>query len=240
MSLEDRVSQVFSTIRVSAQRVGRDPRSITLVAVSKTKPIEDMLAYATLAAREGVSIVFGENYLQEIKEKHPRLPEGSELHIIGPLQSNKVRDSVLLCDVIESVHSSRTIDLIAKEAARSRKRQRIFLQINIGKDENKSGFGPEAIGEALLHIEELSPHVQLEGLMTILPYDENPEASRPHFKEMADLRGRLVAQGKEKLFHNNQILLSMGMSDDFHIAIEEGADVVRVGSALFGEREQRT
>ena len=236
MSLETSVSEVLLKIRVAAQSSGRNPRDITLVAVSKTKPIEELRGYAAIAAREGLPVVFGENYLQEIKEKHPSLPEGSVLHMIGPLQSNKVRDSVLLCDVIESVHSSKTIDLIAKEALRIGKRQAILLQVNIGRDENKSGFLPEAIGEAVAQCQKLSAHLQLEGLMTILPYDDDPEASRPHFKAMAALRSQLVSHGLTQAFHNDAIRLSMGMSDDFAIAIEEGADMVRVGTALFGER----
>ena len=108
--------------------------------------------------------------------------------------------------------------------------------MNIGRDENKSGFLPEAIGEAIAQCEKLSANLQLEGLMTILPYDDNPEVSRPHFQAMSDLRGRLVGQGLNKAFHNDTILLSMGMSDDFAIAIEEGADIVRVGTAIFGNR----
>jgi pyridoxal phosphate enzyme (YggS family) len=236
VSLEERVAIVVSKIRAAAQRRARDPHDITLVAVSKTQPIEQLQSYAGIAAREGVPVVFGENYLQEIKEKHPRLPEGSELHMIGPLQSNKVRDSVLLCDVIESVHASKTIDLLAKEAARISKIQRMLLQVNIGRDDNKSGFTPEAIPEAIATCQHLSAHLQLEGLMTILPYDEDPEASRPHFKAMADLRAHLSAQGLDAAFHKQTIRLSMGMSDDFEIAIEEGADIVRVGTALFGER----
>jgi pyridoxal phosphate enzyme (YggS family) len=236
VSLEALAVQVFAEIRAAAHRRGRSPGDITLVAVSKTKPIEVLLAYAGIADREGIPVVFGENYLQEIKEKHPRLPEGSELHMIGPLQSNKVRDSVLLCDVIESVHASKTIDLIAKEAARINKKQRILLQVNIGRDENKSGFTPEAVSDAVVQCQNLSSHLQLEGLMTILPYEENPEASRPHFRAMAELRARLVTEGLQNSFCNNTILLSMGMSDDFHVALEEGADIIRVGTALFGER----
>jgi pyridoxal phosphate enzyme (YggS family) len=236
VSLEALAVQVFAEIRAAAQKSGRNPVDITLVAVSKTKPIEVLLAYAGIADREGIPVVFGENYLQEIKEKHPRLPQGSELHMIGPLQSNKVRDSVLLCDVIESVHSSKTINLIAKEAARISKKQRILLQVNIGRDPNKSGVIPEAVDEAVVQCQKLSEHLQLEGLMTILPYDENPEASRPHFKAMTELRAGLVTRALDNSFYNNTILLSMGMSDDFHVALEEGADIIRVGTALFGER----
>lgn len=236
MSIEARLSEVLQKLRGAAIKVGRDPAQVTLVAVSKTKSIEAMNEYAEAATRVALPIVFGENYLQEIKEKQPQLPAHSELHMIGPLQSNKVRDAVRLCDVIESVHSLKTLELIAKEATRISKRQRVLLQVNIGQDEKKSGFTPDELIEALNACERLSSDLCVEGLMTILPYDENPEASRPHFKAMTALRTRLIAEGRASLFHNQKILLSMGMSDDFGVAIEEGADIVRVGTALFGER----
>jgi hypothetical protein len=217
--------------------VGRNPGSVTLVAVSKTKTIEAMREYAVAAGRMALPVVFGENYLQEIKEKRPHVAADAELHMIGPLQSNKVRDAVGLCDVIESVHSLKVLELVAKEAARINKRQRILLQVNIGADEKKSGFTPDELSEALSACERLANDISVEGLMTILPYDENPEASRPHFKAMAALRDRLIAEGRARIFQNTTILLSMGMSDDFDVAIEEGADVVRVGTAIFGERD---
>jgi pyridoxal phosphate enzyme (YggS family) len=135
------------------------------------------------------------------------------------------------------VHSLKVLELVAKEAARINKRQRILLQVNIGADEKKSGFTPDELSEALSACERLANDISVEGLMTILPYDENPEASRPHFKAMAALRDRLIAEGRARIFQNTTILLSMGMSDDFDVAIEEGADVVRVGTAIFGERD---
>ncbi len=236
MANEVAVAQVLKTLRAAAERSGRSPSSITLVAVSKTKSIEEMGAYAALASREGVPIVFGENYLQEIKAKRLHLPPGSELHMIGPLQSNKVRDAVQLCDVIESVHTLKTLQLVAKEAARINKRQRILLQVNIGEDPNKSGFTPDTLRDALGVCAAHPQELQLEGLMTMLPYEENPEASRPHFRALARLREQLHSERGTDAFHSGFIALSMGMSDDFHIAIEEGADIVRVGTALFGER----
>ena len=236
MSIEARLNEVLQRLHAATTKVGRDPGLVTLVAVSKTKSIEAMRAYADAASAASLPIVFGENYLQEIKEKQPRLPTGSELHMIGPLQSNKVRDAVRLCDVIESAHSLKILELIANEAARIHKRQRLLLQINIGADEKKSGFTSEQLVEALGICEKLSNNLCLEGLMTILPYDEDPEASRPHFKAMVELRDHLLAQGRARIFHNTTILLSMGMSDDFAIAVEEGADIVRVGTAIFGER----
>ncbi len=236
MSIEARLNEVLHTLKAAAYKVGRDATKITLVAVSKTKPIEALREYADAAARTSFPVVFGENYLQEIKEKQPLLPDGSELHMIGPLQSNKVRDAVKFCDVIESVHSLKVLELIAKEAARISKRQRILLQVNIGRDEKKSGFASDELASALTLCERLVNAVQVEGLMTILPYEEDPEASRPHFKAMAELRASLITKGHRDIFHNQTILLSMGMSDDFAVAIEEGADIVRVGTAIFGER----
>jgi hypothetical protein len=236
VDIEAAVVQVLSTIRAAAAGVGRNPESITLVAVSKTRSVEEMRAYATFAARQGISVVFGENYLQEIKAKRSELPAGSEVHMIGPLQSNKIRDAVQLCDVIESVHTLKALQLAAKEAARIGKKQRIMLQVNIGRDPHKSGFSPEGVFEALEACATHSQDIQLEGLMTILPYAEDPEASRPHFRAMSDLRRQLLSEEHAKVFHNQSIVLSMGMSDDFRIAIEEGADLVRVGTALFGER----
>ena len=156
--------------------------------------------------------------------------------MIGPLQSNKVRDAVALCDVIQSVHSLKVLALIAKEADRIGKRQRIFLQVNIGEDPAKSGFLAKDIDEALATVEEHITSLQLEGLMTILPYAEDPEKARPHYRKLAELRHSLELRGLTRMFQRGWILLSMGMSNDFRVAIEEGADLVRVGTALFGER----
>ena len=236
MSIEARLQEVRKRLQSAAGKVGRNPNSVTLVAVSKTKSIEAMREYSAIAGRLALPVVFGENYLQEIKEKRPHVAADAELHMIGPLQSNKVRDAVGLCDVIESVHSLKVLELVAKEAARINKRQRILLQVNIGADEKKSGFTPEGLLEALSVCEKLSNDICVEGLMTILPYDENPEASRPYFKAMAGLRTRLVGEGRAPVFHNDTILLSMGMSDDCDVAVEEGTDIVRVGTAIFGER----
>jgi len=236
VSIEARVNDVLQKLRRAATKVGRDPSRVTVVAVSKTKSVEAMCEYVDAATKLSLPVVFGENYLQEVKEKRPHVPSDQELHMIGPLQSNKARDAVRLCDVIESVHSLKILELVAKEAARINKRQRVFLQVNIGQDEKKSGFTPQDLAEALNMCGKLQSEIRPEGLMTILPYDDNPEASRPHFKAMTELRARLISEGRANIFHNHTILLSMGMSDDFAIAIEEGADLVRVGTAIFGAR----
>jgi uncharacterized pyridoxal phosphate-containing UPF0001 family protein len=135
VSIEARLQEVRKRLQSAAGKVGRNPNSVTLVAVSKTKSIEAMREYSAIAGRLALPVVFGENYLQEIKEKRPHVAADAELHMIGPLQSNKVRDAVGLCDVIESVHSLKVLELVAKEAARINKRQRILLQVNIGADE---------------------------------------------------------------------------------------------------------
>ena len=207
-----------------------------MVAVSKTKPLSAMEEYARAAGAAHQPVVFGENYIQEIATKHDRLPEGSQLHMIGPLQSNKIRGAVAMCDVIESAHSEKTIEGIAKEVAKIGKRQRIFLQVNIGRDELKSGFAPEEIEKALEICARHPDSLEIEGLMTILPYSDNREASRPHYRALNHLREDLLSRGFGERFSRGQIKLSMGMSDDFEVAIEEGADLVRIGTALFGER----
>lgn len=236
MSIEKQLSDVVFAMQEAARKCSRDPSTLTLVAVSKTHPLEVLKSYERAAADKGMRAVFGENYLQEIKMKRPGLDPTSEVHMIGPLQSNKVRDAVALCDVIQSAHSQKVLLLIAREAERIRKRQRIFLQVNIGEDPAKSGFLAAEIDAALATVEEHSESLRLEGLMTILPYDEDAEKARPHYRKLTELRHSLELRGLTRMFHRGWILLSMGMSNDFGVAIEEGADLVRVGTALFGER----
>lgn len=236
MELNERVSQVVSAMKGAAKESGRIADSITLVAVSKTKSVELMNHYAAIASALGVKVVFGENYLQELQSKKPAILADCEVHMIGPLQSNKVRAAVELCDVIESVQSTKILQTVVKEARRIGKRQRLLLQVNIGRDPLKSGFSPEEVEEAISVCQASTDAVQLEGLMTILPYDEDPEKGRPLYRELNALRTRLQHGPLLSAFHNGGILLSMGMSDDFHVAIAEGADLIRVGTALFGER----
>jgi pyridoxal phosphate enzyme (YggS family) len=196
-----------------------------------------MREYVAAAQAKGVRIVFGENYVQEIKAKRAELGAAVELHLIGPLQSNKIRDAVALADVIQSVHSQAVLDGIAKEALRQGKRQRVFLQVNIGNDPAKSGFRADELPSVF---DSLSIHqscIEAVGLMTITPYYDEAAHVRPDFQKMAGLRSSLCSQGFAKLFTDSSIFLSMGMSGDFDIAIEEGADFVRVGTALFGERQ---
>jgi pyridoxal phosphate enzyme (YggS family) len=236
MKVAEQLDAVIERIAGAAFRAGRDPRVIDLIAVTKTHPAAVLRQFGLLAEVRGVRALFGENYIQEIKAKRAELGSTPEIHLIGPLQTNKVRDAVELCDVVQSAHSLKVIELIAKEALRREKRQRIFLQVNISADPQKSGLRKDELPQALALVQQLSNSVQLEGLMTITAFYNLPEDARPDYKKMAQLRAELIAEGYSIVFHGGAIRLSMGMSADFEVAIEEGADLIRVGTALFGER----
>ena len=236
MDIARNLDTVLAAIAQAAHKAGRDPRSIAIVAVSKKQSTELMQQYQQAAADREVDVIFGENYLQELKAKRPAFSPSTQFHVTGPLQSNKIRDAVRLADVIESVHSRATLDGIAREAARQGKPQHIFLQVNIGDDRNKSGFTVDELLPVIEHIQATLPAIKLVGLMTITPYYDNPEQGRADFARMKMLRDSVIAAGKGDAFEGSRVLLSMGMSADFAIAIEEGADLVRIGTALFGER----
>jgi len=227
---------VLESIARAAERAKREPSSITLVAVSKRQPIELMQNYLSAAEQRGVPAVFGESYVQELKAKRAEFGSSVRFHLIGPLQSNKVRDAVKCADVIESVHSMSIIEAVAKEARTIGKRQEILLQVNIGKDPRKSGFSIEQVPEACLAVTAHKEQLSLGGLMTITPLYEDPAGVRADFAALHQLRQHLKTSTVATCFDRHDIKLSMGMSADFEIAIEEGADFVRVGSAIFGER----
>ena len=236
MRIAERLDSVWNAIDAAAQRSGRSARDITLVAVSKKKPVSDLTEYEQAARSKGIAVVFGENYLQELKGKRESLGAGVQIHMIGPLQSNKVKDAVRCCDVIELVHTAKILLMIAEAARSLRKLQKVFLHVNIGDDPNKSGFVAAEVRDAIELAAVNSDAIDLLGLMTITPFEEEPEMVRHYFTELADLRRDLINQGLAEQFMGGRIRLSMGMSADFVIAIEEGADVVRVGTALFGAR----
>lgn len=237
MSLASNLGRVLDSIESAAKSVGRNSSEICLVAVSKKKPLEDLLEYQRAADTRGIPCVFGENYLQELKVKRPDVSSSASFHMIGPLQSNKVKEAVLYSDVIQSVHSEKVLALIAECAQKLGKRQKIMLQVNIGGDPAKSGFDSSDVGRVIKVAAELREHVELVGLMTITPYEAEPGETRVYFKAMRELRDELVRAGLNANFASSRVLLSMGMSGDFVVAIEEGADIVRVGTAIFGARE---
>jgi pyridoxal phosphate enzyme (YggS family) len=228
--LAERLLEIDVLIGKAAARGGRRREDVLLVAVSKKQSIESIAAYVKEARVLRIPVVIGESYVQEFKSKCALLPEAIEPHLIGPLQSNKIRDAVGLFEVIESVHSEKVLLGIAKDATRIQKQQRILLQVNISKDPQKSGFLPDQVEEVIRRHCTLSG-VIIEGLMAITALYDNKEDVREDFRAMQQLLVALAPLRTEQapLQH-----LSMGMSDDFEIAVEEGATMVRVGSRLFG------
>jgi PLP dependent protein len=219
-------ARVLERIEAAARRAGRDPASVTLVAVSKTVPVDRVRA----AVRAGLGVL-GENRVQEAATKIPEVGAGT-WHLVGPLQSNKARRAVELFDVVESVDSlelARRLDRIAAEVRPGRPLP-VLLQVNVADDPAKSGFAPDRATAALPELAGLE-HLRVDGLMTIGRLEASPEASRTTFRALAEL-SRSLRAAHEGL----GAALSMGMTDDFEVAVEEGATIVRVGRALFGER----
>lgn len=220
-----RLAQVQNRITQAAVRAGRKAEEITLVAVSKTHPAD-----AVREIFEAGQMVFGENRVQELIAKAPLLPSTLHWHLIGHLQSNKIRKVLPMVDLIHGVDSlnlARDIDRIAGELGLF---PRVLLEANVSGETTKFGFKPD---ELHAQIEDLLalPRVQVEGLMTIAPLAEEPETVRPFFAALRSLRDDLAQKTSTPL-----PVLSMGMSGDFEVAIQEGATMVRVGTAIFGSR----
>lgn len=227
MIIEDR-------LEAAARRSGRMKSDIELLAVSKGQPLERMLAYQELILERGVMPHFGENYVQEFKEKREELCQGAVCHMIGRLQRNKAKDLVSLFDVVESVDSERIALALDKEAGRAAKSQAVFLQVNISDDKGKAGFPVNEIAPFLeKHVDKLK-NLCFKGLMAITRFYERAQDARGDFAALRRLRDALIS---DRVVGDGKLLLSMGMSSDYEIAIEEGADVVRIGTALFGERK---
>jgi pyridoxal phosphate enzyme (YggS family) len=217
---DDGYKEVRARIAAAARRSGRDLSSIELVAVSKAKTVADIERVYSLGQRD-----FGENRAQEMVEKASRLPDDIRWHFIGGLQTNKAR---LIRPITHLLHSMDREPLGAAWAKGSGLPPPVLLQVNTGQEEQKSGVSPGQAEEVLDRVLELG--LEVRGLMAIPPYTDDPEEQRPHFAMLRSLRDRL-APGRPTL-----VELSMGMTDDFEIAIEEGSTVIRVGRAIFGER----
>jgi pyridoxal phosphate enzyme (YggS family) len=213
---------VRERIAFAAERVGRDPHEIKLVAVSKTHPASVLRE----AMDAGIS-VFGENKIQEGEGKIQELGRnGIEWHLIGHLQSNKARKAVQLFDVIQSLDSielAQRLERICVEEARVE--LPVLIQVDIAGEETKSGI-PESESSKLINFLDSCERLKLQGVMVLPPFFDDPEATRPYFKRLRELRDKVIPNGE----------LSMGMSHDFEVAIEEGATIVRVGTAIFGGR----
>lgn len=232
--LSKNFEKVKERIFQAAVKCGRDPDSIRLVTVSKTMPVEIVKAAVTA----GITIL-GENYIQEARSKIELLSTNAvSWHFIGHLQTNKARYAVRLFDLIHSVDSLRLARELNKEAGKIKKTQPILIQVNIGKEASKSGVSAEDIKKLVEEVIQLE-NLSLRGLMTMPPFFNDPEKARPYFSLLRDLRDRICKEIEPALNRNNSLdELSMGMTGDFETAIECGATLVRVGTAIFGERKR--
>jgi pyridoxal phosphate enzyme (YggS family) len=226
--LTDRLESVLKRIRAAATGCGRDPESVHLVAVSKTIP-SDIVAQAVEA---GVDTL-GENYVQEARQKIETLSDlPVSWHYIGHLQSNKAKYAVKLFDLIHSVDSFKLARELNKQAAKIDKIQQILIQVNIAEEKSKSGVSEQDTIDLIEDVRQLT-NLSIRGLMTMPPYFNAPEKVRPFFAALRNLRDRINDLALENV---SMAELSMGMTGDFEAAIEEGATLVRVGTAIFGER----
>jgi pyridoxal phosphate enzyme (YggS family) len=228
VSLTDNLTVIRARMAAACARAGRDPSGVTLLAVSKGMPPEVVRE----AADAGLTL-FGENKVQEARAKIPLCPGRLHWHLIGHLQSNKCRDAVAFFGMIQSVDSVPLAEEIQKWADKAAKTMPVLLEVNLAGESSKFGFKPEALLEALGAINAL-PRLEIHGLMTIAPWTQDPEKVRPVFRRLRELKERCEEALGAPLPH-----LSMGMSGDFEVAIEEGATLVRIGTALFGARPAR-
>jgi hypothetical protein len=227
--LSGNLERVRERIARAAERAGRRAEEITLVAVSKTFPADAIRAAYDAGLRS-----FGENRVQEFEAKQPKLADLTEAtwHLIGHLQSNKVRRAAHLFHKVDSIDSLALAQKLDSAAAAESKRLPVLIEVHLGGEETKSGVAEGDLAQFAEGVEKL-PHLELRGLMTIPPYCDDPEAARPYFRKLRDLRNEISQRLGRTL-----PALSMGMSHDFEAAIEEGASEIRVGTALFGERSQ--
>ncbi len=225
--LKEQLSEVEEKIQAACTRAGRNRDEVTLIAVSKTKPVEVLKEAYDLGVR-----VFGENKVQELTDKYEVLPDDISWHMIGHLQTNKVKYIIDKVDLIHSVDSLKLAETIEKEAAKKNLTARILVEVNVAEEESKFGL---KVDEVIPFIEKIAsfPHIRVCGLMTIAPFVENPEENRPIF---ANLHKLSVDIEKKNIDNVNVSILSMGMTNDYEVAIEEGATMVRVGTGIFGAR----
>lgn len=224
--MKERIESVRQRIAQAAQRAGRNPEDITLIGVSKTKPA----ALVNAALQCGITDI-GENRVQELLEKLPQLEETPRVHLIGHLQTNKVKQVVGKVDLIHSVDSLKVAEEISRQSLAAGLVSDVLLQVNIGRDENKFGILKEELPEVLEGVSGLAG-IQVRGLMTVPPIEQDFAKTRAHFQSLYK-----VFIDIPQIYDNIKMeYLSMGMSGDFEIAVEEGANLVRVGSAIFGSR----
>lgn len=226
--IAEQLQYVQQEIHEACKRSGRDPQEVTLIAVSKTKPVS-MIQEAMDAGQ----MVFGENKVQELCSKYEELPEGLSWHLIGHLQRNKVKYIVDKVALIHSVDSLRLAEAISQEAVKHNCTVSVLIEVNVAQEDTKFGVTTDETAALIEQIANL-PHIQVKGLMTIAPYVENPEENRPVFRKLKELSVDIKAKNMNNVCMD---ILSMGMTNDYVVAVEEGATMVRVGTGIFGERD---
>lgn len=220
--------KVLDRISEAAVKCGRDPREIKLLAASKTQSAPRIREAVAAGIR-----LFGENYVQEAKAKRDVIQDPVQWHMIGHLQRNKVKAALEIFDLIESLGSVELARELHKEGKKSGKTVRAFVEVNLEGEESKSGIAKGEVASLLREVGKLS-HLRVEGLMVIPPFRENPEAARPYFRALRELQEDLMAFNLPNV---NLRDLSMGMTHDYPVAVEEGATLVRIGTAIFGPRD---
>lgn len=225
--IKQNLAEVEERICAACERAGRDRSEVTLIAVSKTKPVEMMEA-----CMECGVVTFGENKVQELCSKYEVLPKDLHWHLIGHLQRNKVKYVTDKAELIHSVDSLRLAEQINEEAKKKDVVCNILIEVNIANEESKFGVSREELKSLLDEIKKLT-NVQVKGLMTIAPFVEDPEDNRKYFREMHKI---FIDMSHENADNIKMEILSMGMTGDYQVAIEEGATMVRVGTGIFGTR----
>jgi pyridoxal phosphate enzyme (YggS family) len=222
------INAIKQKIVAAAQRAGRDPLSIKLMVVTKTVPPERILK----AIEAGLTML-GENYVQEAKDKIAAIGDHAQWHMIGHLQTNKAKYAVKLFDCVHSVDRLELAQELDKRAGQIKHKLNVLIEVNVSKEESKSGTEKTQALELVRQVAHF-PNLAVRGLMTMAPYSDNPENSRPYFKALRDLRDDI---NRANIAGISMEELSMGMTDDFEVAIEEGATIIRIGRAIFGKRQ---
>lgn len=226
--MKENLEVIHKRIEEAAKRAGRNPEDVQLIAVSKTYPASDIEKAMSLGCTD-----FGENKVQELTQKIEAIEKDVNWHLIGHLQTNKVKYIIGKTKLIHSVDSLRLAEEIEKQSAKHNVVTKILIEVNVGEEESKDGIYVNDVMPLVAEISKL-PHVKVEGLMTVAPFVEDAEENRPIFRKLYDLS---VDIQKQKFDNISMNVLSMGMSNDYEVAVEEGATHVRIGTAIFGYRD---
>ena len=227
MGIAYNLSLIEEKITLACERAGRSREEVKLIAVSKTKPVEDIQEAIAYGIRS-----FGENKVQELKEKIEILGDELDWHLIGHLQTNKVKYIVGKVSLIHSLENMRLAEALDKEAKKRKAIVDILVEVNVAKEDSKFGIKPEDAEGFIRQVSEFE-NIRIKGLMTVAPYTDIPEENRKYFKELKKI---MVDLNRKNIHNVNMSVLSMGMTGDYEVAIEEGATLVRVGTGIFGNR----